>query len=222
MRILTATAILTLALGFMGCEPEKTETETSSAPIAAAPTQPDQAPGAQDHDVVMPKDGDEVAVVTTNLGTVILAFAPDKAPNHVKNFKDLANKKFYDGTHFHRVIPGFMIQGGDPNSKNPDRTLHGMGDPGYKVNAEFNDIKHVRGVLSMARSQDPNSAGSQFFIMVTAKDFLDGQYTAFGHVVKGMDVVDKIVALPRDANDNPLTENPAKVESVRVVKWPVK
>ena len=140
----------------------------------------------------------------------------------MKNFKDLATKKFYDGTLFHRVMPGFMIQGGDPNSKSPDRSTHGMGGPGYKLDAEFNDIMHVRGVLSMARVKDPNTAGSQFFIMVGEDDFLNGAYSAFGHVVKGMDVVDRIVALPRDPKNNPLPENPARIESVRVVKWPVK
>jgi peptidyl-prolyl cis-trans isomerase B (cyclophilin B) len=102
------------------------------------------------------------------------------------------------------VIPGFMIQGGDPNSKKADRSMHGMGGPGYSINAEFNNIKHDRGILSMARSQDPNSAGSQFFIVVKDANFLDGQYTAFGRVTQGMDVADKIVNAPRDGNDNPL------------------
>ncbi len=211
--------LLTLSLGFAGCEDPKKEAQPAPAPIVQTPA---PTPATPEQDVAMPKDGEEVAVMKTNLGTIILAFAPDKAPRHVKNFKDLATKKFYDGTLFHRVMPGFMIQGGDPNSKSPDRSTHGMGGPGYKLDAEFNDIMHVRGVLSMARVKDPNTAGSQFFIMVGEDDFLNGAYSAFGHVVKGMDVVDRIVALPRDPKNNPLPENPARIESVRVVKWPVK
>jgi len=116
----------------------------------------------------------------------------------------LAKEKFYDGTTFHRVIPGFMIQGGDPNSKNHDRSRHGMGGPGHRVNAEFSNRPHKRGTLSMARSQDPNSAGSQFFICVADSNFLDGQYTVFGEVVNGMETVDRIVNAKRDGNDNPL------------------
>jgi peptidyl-prolyl cis-trans isomerase B (cyclophilin B) len=125
----------------------------------------------------------EIAVIETNLGKIEVEFLKNKAPGHVKNFKDLAMKGFYDGTIFHRVIPGFMIQGGDPNTKNTDRSNHGMGGPGYSIKAEFNDTLHKRGILSMARSRDPNSAGSQFFIVVKDSDFLDGQYTAFGRVV---------------------------------------
>ena len=137
-------------------------------------------------------------------GEIALQFYPEVAPNHVDNFCKLAKEKFYDGTTFHRVIPGFMIQGGDPNSKNPDRSTHGLGGPGYHVNAEFNDRPHKRGVLSMARAQDPNSAGSQFFICVADASFLNGQYSAFGEVESGMDVVDRIVNAKRDGNDNPL------------------
>lgn len=137
-------------------------------------------------------------------GEIVLRFYPDVAPNHVKNFLDLAGKKLYDGTTFHRVIPGFMIQGGDPNSKNPDRASHGMGGPGHRVKAEFNSKPHTRGVLSMARSNEPDSAGSQFFICVADAHFLDWQYTAFGEVVNGMDVADKIVSVKRDGRDNPL------------------
>ncbi len=139
-----------------------------------------------------------------NWGDIVLRFFPDVAPNHVKNFLDLAGRKFYDGTTFHRVIPGFMIQGGDPNSKNPDRASHGMGGPGHKVKAEFNSKPHKRGVVSMARANDPDSAGSQFFICVTDANFLDWQYTAFGEVVSGMEVADKIVSAKRDGRDNPL------------------
>ena len=145
----------------------------------------------------------EIAVIETNLGKIEVEFFEDKAPGHVKNFKDLAKKGFYDGVTFHRVIPGFMIQGGDPNTKNNDRSNHGMGGPGYSIKAEFNDTLHKRGVLSMARSQDPNSGGSQFFIVVEDSNFLDGKYTAFGKVLSGMSVADTIVNVPRDPKDNP-------------------
>ncbi len=137
------------------------------------------------------------------LGDIVLKFSPDVAPGHVKNFTDLAKKGFYNGTTFHRVIPGFMIQGGDPNSKNPDRSMHGMGGPGHKVKAEFNSKPHKRGIVSMARSNDPDSAGSQFFICVADANFLDWQYTVFAEVVTGMDVADKVVSMKRDGNDNP-------------------
>ena len=143
------------------------------------------------------------AVIETTFGTITLKFFPDVAPGHVKNFVDLAKKGFYDGTTFHRVIPGFMIQGGDPNSKSPDKGKHGMGGPGYAIKAEFNDRPHKRGTLSMARSQNPDSAGSQFFICVADARFLDKQYTAFGEVESGMEAVEKIVSQPRDRNDNP-------------------
>ncbi len=160
---------------------------------------------------------EELAVLQTNLGRIVVRFFQDKAPKHVESFKSLIAKGFYDGTKFHRVIPGFMIQGGDPNSKGDDRSLHGTGGPGYKVPAEFNDIKHDRGILSAARSQDPNSAGSQFFLMVAKSPHLDGNYSVFGEVVEGMDVVDKIVALKRDSRDNPIATNPAIIESATLV-----
>ena len=137
-------------------------------------------------------------------GDIILKFYPDVAPNHAKNFCKLAGEDFYNGTTFHRVIPGFMIQGGDPNSKNADRSNHGMGGPGYHIKAEFNNKPHKRGVLSMARAQDPDSAGSQFFICVADASFLDGQYTAFGEVLSGMEIADRVVNAKRDGRDNPL------------------
>lgn len=143
------------------------------------------------------------AVIETKFGAITLTFFPDVAPGHVKNFIDLAKKGFYDGTTFHRVIPGFMIQGGDPNTKSPDRSKHGMGGPGYTIKAEFNNKPHKRGVLSMARAGHPDSAGSQFFIVVKDSSFLDRQYTVFGEVVSGMEVADMIVSAPRDHNDNP-------------------
>lgn len=194
---------------------EALEAKNATADPADPQKGPTGAPGA-----TPPKNGEDVAVIETNFGRIILKFFPNKAPNHVANFEKLANKKFYDGTKFHRVIPGFMIQGGDPYSKTGAGPV-GTGGPGYTVKAEFNDTKHTRGILSMARSQDPDSAGSQFFIMVAASPQLDGQYSAFGQVVQGMDVVDKIVNLPRDGSDKP-TPTEAVMKTVRIVKWPVK
>ncbi len=156
----------------------------------------------------------EIAVIETKFGKIGVEFFEDKAPGHVKNFKDLAKKGFYDGTIFHRVIPGFMIQGGDPNTKSDDRSNHGMGGPGYSIKAEFNDTPHKRGILSMARSQDPNSAGSQFFIVVKDAAFLDGQYTAFGNILSGMTVADQIVNAPRDRRDNPNERIEMKVKII--------
>ena len=154
------------------------------------------------------------AVIETKFGNVEIRFFPDVAPKHVNNFIELAKKGFYDGTIFHRVIPGFMIQGGDPNSKSPDKSQHGMGGPGYMVKAEFNEKPHKRGTLSMARSGQPDSAGSQFFICVADAPFLDRQYTVFGEVVSGMEVVDKIVSQPRDPRDNPNERIEMKVKVI--------
>jgi peptidyl-prolyl cis-trans isomerase B (cyclophilin B) len=152
------------------------------------------------------------AVIETNLGKIELKFYSDVAPNHVNNFIELAKKGFYDGTVFHRVIPGFMIQGGDPKSKSHNRAGHGTGGPGYSLKAEFNERSHERGTLSMARSASPDSAGSQFFICVAKSKWLDGQYTVFGEVVSGMDVVDRIVSQPKDSRDNPLERVEMKVK----------
>ena len=156
----------------------------------------------------------EIAVIETKFGKIEIQFFEDRAPGHVKNFKDLAKKGFYDGTIFHRVIPGFMIQGGDPNTKSDDRSNHGMGGPGYSIKAEFNDTPHKRGILSMARSQDPNSAGSQFYIVVKDSAFLDGKYTAFGKVLSGMTVADQIVNAPKDRRDNPNERIEMKVKVI--------
>ncbi len=154
----------------------------------------------------------DVAVITTKFGDIVIEFFDKEAPNHVKNFKKLASTGFYDGTTFHRVIPGFMIQGGDPNSKDNDRANDGGGGPGYSINAEFNSIHHARGIVSMARSMDPNSAGSQFFIVVKDAAHLDKKYSVFGKTIEGLDVVDKIVALPRDSKDNPNNKVEMKVK----------
>ena len=150
----------------------------------------------------------------TDAGTIELELFDADAPNTVANFVKLAKEGFYDGLAFHRVIPGFMAQGGCPNSREGSRGMAGTGGPGFKVKAEFNDTKHVRGILSMARSSDPDSAGSQFFIMVADAPHLDRQYSAFGRVIKGMDVVDKIVKSERDERDNPKTrvEMTVKIE----------
>lgn len=154
------------------------------------------------------------AIIHTDFGDMVLEFLPEVAPNHVNNFITLAKQGFYDGTTFHRVIPGFMIQGGDPNSKDADRSRHGTGGPGYALKAEFNKTPHKRGVLSMARSRHPDSAGSQFFICVADADYLNGKYTVFGKVVKGMEVADKIVSQERDGRDNPLKAVKMTVEVV--------
>ena len=143
-------------------------------------------------------------IIETNFGNIEFNLLPELAPETVRNFVKLAESEFYNGSLFHRIIPGFMIQGGDPNTKKPElRAQWGMGGPGYTINAEFNSRSHLRGIVSMARSQDPNSAGSQFFIVTTDSTFLDREYTVFGEVTQGMDVADKIVNLPRDQGDCP-------------------
>jgi peptidyl-prolyl cis-trans isomerase B (cyclophilin B) len=161
-----------------------------------------------------------LAVLKTDMGDVTLKFHYDKAPKHVENFVDLAAKGFYDGTMFHRVIPGFMIQGGDPFTKKPEDPRRPYGTGGnvdaqgreVRVKAEFNDTPHKRGIVSMARASDPNSASSQFFIVVKDSAFLDHQYSAFGEVVSGMEVADKIAAAPRNANDRP--NQPIRIKKV--------
>jgi len=144
------------------------------------------------------------ANIETNFGKISFKLIPELAPETVRNFEKLAKDGFYDGTLFHRVIPGFMIQGGDPNTKTDNKSSWGTGGPGYNINAEFSSRSHLRGMVSMARSQDPNSAGSQFFIVTSDSTFLDRQYTVFGEVTEGMDIADKIVNLKRDGNDCPL------------------
>ena len=157
---------------------------------------------------------DKVADIKTNKGTITIRFFPDVAPNHVKNFIDLAEKGFYNGSKFHRIIPNFMIQGGDPNTISGDPSTWGTGGSGKNVKAEFNSVHHVPGIVSMARSQSPDSASSQFFICVGDAGFLDKQYSAFGMVTSGMDVVNAIVATPRDANDRP--KSPITMETVTI------
>ncbi len=146
------------------------------------------------------------AIIKTSFGNIKFNLMSDIAPETVRNFSQLAKSGFYNGTLFHRIIPGFMIQGGDPNTKNSDKSTWGQGGPGYNLKAEFNSRSHLRGIVSMARATDPDSAGSQFFIVTSDSTFLDRQYTVFGEVVDGMEVADKIVNLPRDGNDCPKQE----------------
>jgi peptidyl-prolyl cis-trans isomerase B (cyclophilin B) len=162
----------------------------------------------------------EVAIIKTAQGEMVVKFWPDVAPKTVENFKKLARQGFYDGTAFHRIVKGFMIQGGDPLTKDPgSESLWGTGGPGYEIKAEFNARPHVRGVLSMARSQDPDSAGSQFFICLADARFLDRQYTAFGQIIKGDDVLGKIGETQTTRGNGGEQSKPVKrvgVESVRI------
>lgn len=159
----------------------------------------------------------ENAVIKTSYGDMTVAFWPAVAPKTVENFKKLAREGFYDGTAFHRIIKGFMIQGGCPNTKEGAKGIPGTGDPGWKVKAEFNEKPHVRGVLSMARSSHPDSAGSQFFICHGDARFLDRQYTAFGEVVQGLDVLDQIAGVPCTGSERSTPIERIAVESVRLV-----
>jgi peptidyl-prolyl cis-trans isomerase B (cyclophilin B) len=163
----------------------------------------------------------EVAVIKTSEGEMVAEFWPEVAPNTVENFKKLARSGFYDGTAFHRIVKGFMIQGGDPLTKDPAKeSRYGTGDPGYKIKAEFNDRSHERGVLSMARSSDPDSAGSQFFICLANVSRLDHQYTTFGKIIKGDDVLGKIGETEVTMSDSGERSKPTKrvtVESIKIV-----
>src|SRR6266480_2537670 len=163
----------------------------------------------------------EVAVIKTSEGEMVVQFWTDVAPNTIENFKKLARQGFYDGTIFHRIVKGFMIQGGDPNSKDPAKeSTYGAGDPGYTIKAEFNNHSHDRGVISMARGADPDSAGSQFFICLAPVHRLDHQYTTFGKLIKGADVLEKIGEIPVTRNSAGETSKPTKrvvIESVKIV-----
>jgi peptidyl-prolyl cis-trans isomerase B (cyclophilin B) len=163
----------------------------------------------------------EVAVIKTNEGEMAVQFWTDAAPNTVENFKKLARQGFYDGTIFHRIVKGFMIQGGDPNSKDPAKeNSYGQGGPGYNIKAEFNDHSHDRGVISMARGPDPDSAGSQFFICLAPVRRLDHQYTTFGKLIKGQDVLEKIGDTPVTQNNVGEPSKPTKrvvIESIKIV-----
>ena len=204
MKVLNLFFAGAIALFFAtGCSNEKPAVAPTGS--AAVTNQPPSVPNTN-----------EVAIITTSEGVMVLEFYPEVAPGHVANFKKLARSGFYDGTCFHRVIPGFMIQGGDPNTKNEAaKNSWGQGGPGYNINAEFNSKHHARGILSMARATDPNSAGSQFFICHADAGNLDGQYTVFGNLIKGFDVLDKIAATPTEPPDRPLKR--VNVDSIKIV-----
>jgi cyclophilin family peptidyl-prolyl cis-trans isomerase len=164
------------------------------------------------------KEMQKSGIISSNLGDIKLEFYPEHAPKTVDNFRELANRGFYDGLIFHRIVPNFVIQGGDPNTRDlSNRTRWGTGGPGWNIKAEFNKNKHSRGTLSMARSQDPDSAGSQFFIVLKDSNFLDGQYTVFGRVISGMDIVDKLASLKTDSSDAPVDTETAKMIKVTVI-----
>jgi peptidyl-prolyl cis-trans isomerase B (cyclophilin B) len=204
MKSIWLPSLFSLALAFAaGCKPEQSnQPQSATTPAVNANT-------------------NEVAVIKTTAGEMVVEFWPDVAPKTVENFKKLARAGFYDGTCFHRIMKGFMIQGGDPLSKDASKeAMWGTGDPGYKIDAEFNTRSHQRGVLSMARSQDPNSAGSQFFICLGDASFLDRQYTAFGKLTKGDDVLGKIGDTPVAASASGEPSKPAvrvNVDSIKIV-----
>jgi len=162
---------------------------------------------------------EKVAILETAQGQIVIEFFPEDAPNHVTNFLNLTDSGFYDGVLFHRIIPGFMIQGGDPNTKTDDNSTWGIGGPGYSIDAEFNDIKHNRGIVSMARSQNPNSAGSQFFIVHQNSNFLDEQYTVFGRIAtqESFETLDKIASIKTGQRDIPINTEEAKIIKASVV-----
>jgi len=205
----------------LACSQSNSETTTGSTATTSTTstaTSATEQPGASattattEEKKTMADYQNKVAEIHTTAGEIDIRFFPDVAPNHVKNFIDLAQKGFYNGTKFHRVIPGFMVQGGDPNTKSSDTSTWGTGGSGTLLKAEFNATPHKRGIVSMARSNDPNSASSQFFIVVKDSNFLDRQYTVFGQVTKGMDVADKIVSAPRNASDRP--DKPVAIEKI--------
>src|SRR5690349_4468212 len=196
MKLLLPICALSLAVGLAAARADEPKTASKDSKPAAA--------------------ANEVAVIKTVEGDMVIEFWPDVAPKTVENFKTLAKKGFYDGTCFHRVIKGFMIQGGDPLTKDPEaESRWGTGGPGYQIKAEFNDHHHDRGVLSMARSNDPDSAGSQFFICHGNPRFLDHQYTAFGKLIKGDDVLEKIATTPTHPQDRP--NKRMGIESIKIV-----
>lgn len=221
MKILTCCLPVMICL-LSGCGKNESETpppsSTPPSASAAAPaaTTPAATATTPANATTNSADTNEVAVIKTSEGDMVIAFWTDAAPKTIANFKKLARSGFYDGTCFHRVIKGFMIQGGDPLTKDPSAEARwGTGGPGYTVDAEFNDHSHARGVISMARSQDPNSAGSQFFICHGNPTFLDHQYTTFGHLIKGDDVLEKIATTPTHPPDRP--DKRMEIISIKIV-----
>src|ERR1043166_4890023 len=212
MKALLSFCALNLAVGLAVARADEPKKETKEEP------KKEQAAPKEENKTV---NNNEVAVIKTSEGQMVVEFWPDVAPKTVENFKTLAKKGFYDGTCFHRVIKDFMIQGGDPNTKDAAKEgSWGTGDPGYKVKAEFNDRPHVRGVISAARSSDPNSAGCQFFIVHGDARFLDRQYTAFGKLIAGDDVLERIANVPTSSGGGGEKSTPIdriEVESVKIV-----
>jgi len=206
MRLFLVAGLLSLGLGLTAGygQNEKKETKTE--------------PQKEEQKAV---STNEVAIIKTSAGEMTVEFWSDVAPKTVENFKTLAKKGFYDGTAFHRIIKGFMIQGGDPLTKDPKtEDRWGTGDPGYKIKAEFNDRSHTKGVLSMARSANPDSAGSQFFICLDAAPHLDRKYTAFGKVTKGLDVLENIgntPVVPSPSGENSKPQKRIEVQSIKIV-----
>lgn len=218
MRRFTFTALLCLLLAACTAPGDDVAApETGLATVESADTTTTETLTTAEEEKPMSEYTGKVADIKTSEGTITIRFFPDKAPNHVRNFIDLAESDFYDGTRFHRVIAGFMIQGGDPNTKTENRRSWGTGGSGTNLAAEFNDVPHRRGIVSMARSSDPNSASSQFFIVVKDSTFLDNQYTVFGEVVEGMDVADAIVQAA-GGKENP--DTPVAIEDVTVREAP--
>jgi peptidyl-prolyl cis-trans isomerase B (cyclophilin B) len=208
----TETSATTATTSTVTTETTTTSTDTSTtaaADTASTPTATSQGTPAVKKEKSM---AEKVAEIHTSKGEIDIRFYPDVAPGHVKNFIELAESGFYNGTKFHRIIPGFMIQGGDPNTKTSNVSSWGTGGSGKNIKAEFSAKPHTRGIVSMARAQDPNSASSQFFIVVADSRFLDNQYSVFGEVLKGMVVADKIVSAPRGAQDRP--NEPVSIEKI--------
>jgi peptidyl-prolyl cis-trans isomerase B (cyclophilin B) len=213
------TLLCALGLFAAAATAKAADTTTNAAPTKAASKSSEATTTVTPAETAAPAKTaatNEVAVITTSEGVMVLEFYPDVAPHHVENFKKLARQGFYNGQCFHRVIKGFMIQGGDPNTKDESKKeMWGMGGPGYTIDAEFNSKHHARGTLSMARTQDPNSAGSQFFICHGDAGFLDHQYTVFGNLIKGYDVLDKIATTPTEGPDRPVKR--VTIESIKIV-----
>ena len=210
--------LLLLLLASPGCQPNAKQASEATRgpatpPVPTTATQPEAKP--------VSATTNDVAVIKTSAGNLVLEFWPEVAPKTVENFKKLAREGFYDGTCFHRIIKNFMAQGGDPLSKDPAKEpMWGSGDPGYKLEAEFNDRSHQRGVISMARAQDPNSAGCQFFICLGDASFLDHQYTAFGKLIQGDDVLGRLGDTPVVASAGGEPSKPTTrvgVESIKIV-----